>query len=398
MPTYADSSIYSLIRPQQPMPDPVQDYAGMVQLKNLIRTDKDEEATRQAYQASGGDPIKLRELLYGSGQFKAAIAAEKAGLETQKTKSGIEKDKLDILANSFKLHRDQLSGVNDPQSAAKWVLSGFNDPNLSPLLQKAGSPEEVLSRIPQDPKGFADWKMRNGLGMEKYQTAIDAQLGRVVTMRGQDVTVRGQDKPIQITDAAGNTRLISPYTGETVKDLGAIGKPTATHEKTVAANKKLSSNLDEAIIELEKATADGGLIDKSTGSGIGAGVDWTASLFGKATPGSIAVGAMKPIFDLVLKMVPRFEGPQSDKDTQTYKEAAGELANPNVPNERKKIAGREILRLMKARKGQFISKEMEGTEVDTKPVVTNPIVPSKAGGTPSREEIDAELRRRGVIR
>ena len=127
MPTYADSSIYSLIRPQQPLPDPVQDYAGMAQLKSLIRTDKDEEATRQAYQASGGDPVKLRELLYGAGQFKAAIAAEKAGLETGKLKTGIEKDKLDILANSFKLHRDQLTGINDPQSAAKWVLSGFND-------------------------------------------------------------------------------------------------------------------------------------------------------------------------------------------------------------------------------------------------------------------------------
>ena len=302
-----------------------------------------------------------------------------------------KKDELDILANSFKLHRDQLTGVNDPQMAAKWVLSGFNDPNLSPLLQKAGSPEEVLSRIPQDPKGFADWKMRNGLGMEKYQTALDAKLGR-------DVTIRGQDKPIQITDAAGNTRLVSPYTGAVVKDMGAIGKPTATHEKTVAANKKLASNLDEAITELEKATADGGLIDKSTGSGIGAGVDWTASLFGKATPGSIAVGAMKPIFDLVLKMVPRFEGPQSDKDTQTYKEAAGELANPNVPNERKKIAGKEILRLMKARKGEFISKDVEGTELDTKPIVPNPTVAPVAGGQPNREAIDAELRRRGVIR
>ena len=156
--------------------------------------------------------------------------------------------------------------------------------------------------------------------------------------------------------------------------------------------------MDEAITELEKATADGGLIDKSTGSGIGAGVDWTASLFGKATPGSIAVGAMKPIFDLVLKMVPRFEGPQSDKDTQTYKEAAGELANPNVPNERKKIAGKEILRLMKARKGEFISKDVEGTELDTKPIVTNPTVAPVAGGQPNREAIDAELRRRGVIR
>lgn len=169
--------------------------------------------------------------------------------------------------------------------------------------------------------------------------------------------------PIQLTDGAGNVKLVDQR-GNTIKDLGAVGKPSAGFEKAGAAKKKMTSDLDTAITELEKATADGGLIDKSTGSGAGALVDAAAGFFGKATPGSIAVGQMKPIFDLALKMVPRFEGPQSDKDTASYKEAAGELANPNAPNERKKAAGKEILRLMKARRGQFIDKGIEGTEAD----------------------------------
>lgn len=169
--------------------------------------------------------------------------------------------------------------------------------------------------------------------------------------------------PIQVTDAAGNVKLVDQR-GNLIKDLGSVGKPSAGFEKAGAAKKKITTDLDTAISELDKATADGGLIDKSTGSGAGALVDTAASFFGKATPGSIAVGQMKPIFDLVLKMVPRFEGPQSDKDTASYKEAAGELANPNAPNERKKAAGKEILRLMKARKGQFIDKAVEGTESD----------------------------------
>ena len=169
--------------------------------------------------------------------------------------------------------------------------------------------------------------------------------------------------PIQLTDAAGNVKLVDQR-GNLVKDLGAVGKPSSGFEKAGAAKKKMTSDLDTAITELEKATADGGLIDKSTGSGAGALVDMAAGFFGKATPGSVAVGQMKPIFDLALKMVPRFEGPQSDKDTASYKEAAGELANPNAPNERKKAAGKEILRLMKARRGQFIDKAVEGTEAD----------------------------------
>jgi hypothetical protein len=173
----------------------------------------------------------------------------------------------------------------------------------------------------------------------------------------------GNPRPIQVTDAAGNVTLFD-MTGNEIKKLGAVGKPSATYEKTQNAKAKLSREIDAAISELEKATADGGLIDKSTGSGAGALVDLAAGFVGKATPGAIAVGQMKPIYDLVLKMVPRFEGPQSNKDTKSYEAASGDLANPAIPNVQKKAAAKEILRLMKARKGQFVDKSVEGTEAD----------------------------------
>lgn len=43
--------------------------------------------------------------------------------------------------------------------------------------------------------------------------------------------------------------------------------------------------------------------------------------------------------------MPRFEGPQSDKDTQFYKEAAGDLANPSKPVETR-MAALETLRAL----------------------------------------------------
>lgn len=175
---------------------------------------------------------------------------------------------------------------------------------------------------------------------------------------------RAPPAPIQVKDANGNVKLYD-QSGNLIRDLGTVGAPNAANLKATAARQKMNTELDQAITELTNATKDGGLIDSSTGSGAGALVDTGAAFFGKATPGSIAVGQMKPIFDLVLKMVPRFEGPQSDKDTATYKEAAGELANPAVPNERKKAAGKEILRLMKARKGQFTSNDLMGAEAET---------------------------------
>jgi hypothetical protein len=128
--------------------------------------------------------------------------------------------------------------------------------------------------------------------------------------------------------------------------------------KRQEAARKSKLQMDEAISELERVVTSG-LIDKSTGSGIGAGVDIAGRMIGYSTPGAVAGGQLAPVFDLVLKMVPRFEGPQSDKDTQSYKEAAGNLANPNIPSPQKKAAASTLLRLMKLRRGQFVTKDAD---------------------------------------
>jgi hypothetical protein len=121
---------------------------------------------------------------------------------------------------------------------------------------------------------------------------------------------------------------------------------------------QLERDLTTAITELKDAAKPGGLIDQSTGSGVGRGIDIGARFVGKAMPGDIAIGKLAPIADLVLKMVPRFEGPQSDKDTKSYKEAAGQLSDAGLPREIRKQAANIIVRLMENRKGQFVTKEM----------------------------------------
>lgn len=173
------------------------------------------------------------------------------------------------------------------------------------------------------------------------------------------------------TDAAGNVTFLNKF-GQVIKPTEAggasatiKGKPTATFEKTTERRKQLGLDLDRTITELTDATKKGGLIDQSTGSGAGRLVDIGAGFFGQATPGAIAAGKLAPIADMVLKMVPRFEGPQSDKDTKSYKEAAGQLADSSLPTETRRQAGLEILRLMKQYKGQFVTPEMaaEGVSV-----------------------------------
>ena len=184
------------------------------------------------------------------------------------------------------------------------------------------------------------------------------------------------------TDEAGNVTLynafgqVIPAKSATGEAIPLKGKPSATFEKTRNQREQLGKDLDTAIAELKDITKDGGLIDQSTGSGAGRAVDVAAGFFGKATPGAVASAKLAPIADLALKMVPRFEGPQSDKDTASYKQAAGQLADPTLPSTIRKEAGRTVLRLMQNRKGQFVTQGMaaEGTGAGGGVDTSNPLL------------------------
>ena len=160
-----------------------------------------------------------------------------------------------------------------------------------------------------------------------------------------------------VTAPDGTVTQLNKF-GQPVSTLKGVGMPSATFQKTAALNKQKNLDLDSTISELEQATKPGGLIETATGSGAGALRDKAAGFFGSATPGAVAIGALAPIFNKVLMMVPRFEGQQSDKDTKVYTQAAGDLANPNTPTATKMTAAKTILRLMKARKAQFTTKNI----------------------------------------
>jgi hypothetical protein len=204
-------------------------------------------------------------------------------------------------------------------------------------------------------------------------------------MRGQNLTdARARESQAMqygadvvantVTDAAGNVTQFNRF-GEVIGKPGAVGKPSATFEKTRALQAQQGRDLTLLTKELESVTKNGGLIDQSTGSGAGRLVDAAAGFVGQSTPGSEAIARLKPIADMALKMVPRFEGPQSDKDTLSYREAAGQLADPSIPTATRKAAGRELMRLMKERKGQFVTESMANEGIGAGGVDTsNPLL------------------------
>lgn len=133
-------------------------------------------------------------------------------------------------------------------------------------------------------------------------------------------------------------------------------KPTAEKAEEVKkrlADEKRAKDLGLAVSEIERAMTPGGLIDSATGGYLSNLFDTAAAVFSMGTDSSAALARLAPIADLALKMVPRFEGPQSNYDVQSYRDAAGNLANPNVPASTKRAAAEEIVRLFKKYKDQF---------------------------------------------
>jgi hypothetical protein len=404
------AQVYQLQHAQQ------QNKLGQMQMAEYERARESENQLRNLFanqEADRTSPDFLRQIYAISP--KQGMEIEKNLRETNKTNLEIQKVKGELVDQRTKQSREVLDRIDStsPDAARQylaWHEANHNDPILGPTLKSLGADQQ---------KAFADINLairtntlpdlieKSKLGMTKFQEsrlpkpqAMDLHDRTVlVDLNPQSPTFKTElasakkgttshekmmenfrSKEINeqirthgvtekqagqvITNEKGDV-IVLDKSGKPMNTLPGAGKPSATFEKTQAQKKTLAADQKLVISELENAVKQGGLIDQSTGSGAGKVYDATMGFFGKATEGDIAIGKLQPIADLVLKTVPRFEGPQSDKDTASYKAASGDLANPVLPREKRKNAAKEIIRLMKARQGQFITGDMASGNVAT---------------------------------
>jgi hypothetical protein len=396
-----------------------QNQLAQLQMQQAQREQESTNALNRAYAealnpATGEvDLNKLRQSVStgGFGSKLPGIEKQLGELRTQQLMQ--RKAEVDLVDSKLKQARSFLDTIDpaDPAAPEKyvaWQQANYNDPVLGPVLKNRGVSEaefrsQVAQAVQRGPQAFAELLNRSKLGTEKFielnkptvttvnrsgQTDLVSRpgLGGVpvvvgtyadvplpATVEAQKARIAAAGRAPQQPVAPTITTIEDPtapgkflqvdartYRGGGAGSPGVIGgaRPSAATEKANRQQAQLGKDLDFAIRELANITADGGLIDQSTGSGAGRLVDIGARFLGKAMPGDIAIGKIAPVADLALKMVPRFEGPQSNADTASYKEAAGQLADATLPTEVRKQAGQTVLRLMRERKNQFVSSDM----------------------------------------
>ena len=278
-------------------------------------------------------------------------------------------------------------------------------PGAAPFV---GNPAEGVPSYPVPPNRMADINRRSALygGLPGQIAAAGEPPNALV----QSDTFRAQQPalPRSPTGEKFTNRVEAPLTIATapteIEKSAAAAYGTARGQQAAQLQeqeRKTDVDLTRAVTELEAATKKGGLLDKSTGSLVGTLIDKAAATIGVSTPGAQAGAKLAPIADMALKMVPRFEGPQSDADRRSYETAAGQLADTTQPIETRRAAAQTVARLMRERAGQFETRKSALSEGERNaPPATGPVTVPVPGGRvftfPDRAAADRFRREAGL--
>jgi hypothetical protein len=196
--------------------------------------------------------------------------------------------------------------------------------------------KRVAAAQQQETSDIQNWKFYQGLSPEQQKQWMSVQrqptAPQLAVINGVPTLV---DR-IQGTQTPLTT--LQQEIGATTEKAGAEAEAKALGAAKGEAQGGLAKKGINAMNVLETIDLADPLIDVATGSATGAAADKVASFFGTSTTGDQAIAQLKIVQANLMTNMPRMEGPQSDRDVQLYREAAGEIGDPSVPRARKKAA------------------------------------------------------------
>lgn len=202
-----------------------------------------------------------------------------------------------------------------------------------------GSLEEwkrVASAQAQETSDIQNWKYFQSLNPEQQKQWMSLQRQPTAPQLAVINGVPSLVDRIQGTQTPLTT--LQSEIGATTAKAGAEAEAKALGSAKGEAQGGLAKKGINAMNVLETIELADPLVEVATGSTTGAAADKVASFFGKSTSGDQAIAQLKIIQANLMTNMPRMEGPQSDRDVQLYREAAGELGDASVPRARKKAA------------------------------------------------------------
>ncbi len=348
---------------------------------------------------------------------RAPIEREKMQLENQQTKTGNEAKKLELASAKLSAVGGLLAGVNDQQSYLAHLNAGIEMgvippefaqkfPNYDPVgiksytenisMQKSKLDEQLKkAQIQQMTAGGS-----TGVLLDRLQSEpglMDTYLGKsnankgLISTDGNIQVAPGYNQAVASTEGAKKAAEQQAVLGaagdiEAAKASGKItGEASGEKAKKAAGADNTLMLLDEAEKLLPSAT--NGLGDRA--------VRGFANTFGVSTESSQADRQLAVLSAALTASVPKMSGPQSDKDVAMYKQAAGDVANPDVPYKDRLAAVKTIRTLQEKYKDAVKESvgEMPGSQADIQAASELGAAPAKP--PVSKSQALARLRTRG---
>jgi hypothetical protein len=198
----------------------------------------------------------------------------------------------------------------DPKTGNTMVgMIDVNSPNPEATYRPVGVSKPAMSQ--KDILELRDRGINVGGGIPTGGVAMGGGQG------GGQVTGDAKYLPANLPTYEYNPRL-SPQ-----QNRELAGKFEADLQKNVK-NAKSAFNAIKNVSEILGSNAP----SSGRGENIITGV---REFFGRGGEASKTDAQLKVLEQQLVQQVPRFEGPQSDKDVASYKAAAGDVGNPNIP-------------------------------------------------------------------
>lgn len=412
------------VKPPQ-FDSPIESQGKALQLRQMVRADemaqfeqqqrqqslRDDASYRTALQNNPDGGAGLLSALAGAGNYKGHAAAVKADVDRRKDEASIDETKgkskksaYESAASQFELV-GQLVGAwaTSPTVSKTQIQSGINAAlhggAISPEIAQAKLAE--LEQVPEDVARLNDWAKTTLMQITKSKdqfnlTTVDANTAannatssannrrsnatalqgqRLVDNRAREYNAISREASAsQVVETPQGFQVVNKGTGM-ARPVSMNGQPVLGKDSTVAKNSAMANQL-VGMIPLAKQLLNSG----ATSSGAGALVDKAMAFTGTSTVGSDSATALETLGGWMTSNVPRFEGPQSDKDTETYKIMAGLVGDRTKPIGTRMKALDTMQTLMQPYMGQPVSPHRgpPGT-TPAAPVAPRPPVPSPYG-------------------
>lgn len=257
--------------------NPMNAYAQLEQLRGAQQQNALAQMQMQEYERARGEEEQLRnylakkpDLTSAEGQASLLTQFGKTGRETLKSLGEFQKAQTDeasrrakLVTDKLSMYRSALANVDTPQAAAEWVQSQYVDPDIKDTVSRLAPLERALGNIPQDPRAFAQWQQKNGLGIEKYieRTTVTEADRQRIKQEGQRIGLEGRRVAVMEEE---NRRAKDPVFQQQMAAAKATGEAIAKGE--IAAKQALPgviSNAQDSINLIDQMIGKQEVRDKS---------------------------------------------------------------------------------------------------------------------------------------